>query len=79
MRRREDTLIGSSPAVCARRHGVELHGRAVDAAGSTVSFADGADLDVGGVIWATGFRVDHSWIDVPVFDEDGRARAPSAA
>jgi putative flavoprotein involved in K+ transport len=24
------------------------------------------------VIWATGFRVDHSWIDVPVFDADGR-------
>ena len=34
---------------------------------------DGAELDVGGVIWATGFRVDHSWIDVPVFDENGRA------
>jgi putative flavoprotein involved in K+ transport len=43
------------------------------AAGSTVTFADGADLDVRGVIWATGFRVDHSWIDVPVFDENGRA------
>jgi len=24
------------------------------------------------VIWATGFRLDHSWIDVPVFDEQGR-------
>ena len=72
MRKREDTLIGSSPRR-ARRHGIELHGRAVGAAGSTVNFADGADLDVRGVIWATGFRVDHSWIDVPVFDEDGRA------
>ena len=30
-------------------------------------------MDVRGVIWATGFRVDHSWIDVPVFDENGRA------
>jgi len=72
MRKREDTLIGSNPRR-ARRHGIELHGRAVAAAGSTVSFADGADLDVRGVIWATGFRVDHSWIDVPVFDESGRA------
>jgi putative flavoprotein involved in K+ transport len=43
----------------------------VDAAGSTVSFSDGDDLDVRSVIWATGFRVDHSWIDVPVFDEHG--------
>jgi putative flavoprotein involved in K+ transport len=72
MRKREDTLIGSNPRR-ARRHGIELHGRAVAAAGSTVSFADGADLDVRGVIWATGFRVDHSWIDVPVFDEHSRA------
>jgi putative flavoprotein involved in K+ transport len=37
-----------------------------------VSFSDGATLDVGSVIWATGFRADHSWIDVPVFDEGGR-------
>jgi len=72
IRKREDTLIGSNPRR-ARRHGIKLHGRAVGAAGSTVSFADGAALDVRGVIWATGFRVDHSWIDVPVFDESGRA------
>ena len=72
IRKREDTLIGSNPRR-ARRHGIELHGRAVAAAGSTVSFADGTELDVRGVIWATGFRVDHSWIDVPVFDENGRA------
>jgi putative flavoprotein involved in K+ transport len=71
MQHREDTLIGSNPRR-ARRHGIELHGRAVAAAGSTVRFADGAELDVRGVIWATGFRVDHSWIDVPVFDENGR-------
>ena len=73
MRKREDTLIGSRPRR-ARRHGIELHGRAVGAAGSIVNFADGADLDVRGVIWATGFRVDHSWIDVAVFDESGRAQ-----
>ena len=27
---------------------------------------------VGTVIWATGFRTDHSWIDVPVFDDQRR-------
>jgi putative flavoprotein involved in K+ transport len=72
MRKREDTLIASNPRR-ARRHGIELHGRAVAAAGSTISFADGTALDVRGVIWATGFRVDHSWIDVPAFDDNGRA------
>jgi putative flavoprotein involved in K+ transport len=66
-----DTLIGSTPRALRRRHGVQLHGRAVDAVGSTVSFGDGARLDVEAAIWATGFRVDHSWIDVPVFDDNG--------
>jgi putative flavoprotein involved in K+ transport len=67
-----DTLIGSSPKALRRDHGVELHERAIAADGSTVSFSDGTSLEVGTVIWATGFEVDHSWIDVPVFDENGR-------
>ena len=67
-----DTLIGSRPGTLRRRYGVRLHVRAVDAAGSTVRFSDGTELDVRSVIWATGFVVDHSWIDVPVFDATGR-------
>jgi putative flavoprotein involved in K+ transport len=67
-----DTLIGSTPRALRRRYGVQLHGRAVEAAGSTVSFDDGTTRDVETVIWATGFRTDHSWIHAPVFDESGR-------
>ncbi len=67
-----DTLIGSTPRRLRRRLGVKLQGRAVSAHGSAVRFDDGAEVDVAGVVWATGFRVDHSWIDVPVFDADGR-------
>ena len=37
-------------------------------------FADGSELEVDAVIWATGYRPDYSWIDAPVFDEDGRLR-----
>jgi putative flavoprotein involved in K+ transport len=70
MQQREDTLIGSRPRAL-RRLGVQLHGRAVDAKGSTLSFSDGATLDVDSVVWATGFHADHSWIDIPVFDEGG--------
>jgi putative flavoprotein involved in K+ transport len=67
-----DTLIGSTRRALRRRHGVQQHPRTVDADGSTLTFADGTKLDVRSVVWATGFRVDHSWIDVPVFDENGR-------
>jgi putative flavoprotein involved in K+ transport len=31
----------------------------------------GRTLDVTNVIWCTGFRTDFSWIDLPVFGEDG--------
>ena len=66
-----DTLIGSSPK-SIRRRGVELQGRAVGAEGSTVAFEDGATLEARTVIWATGFRPDYSWIELPIFDAQGR-------
>ena len=67
-----DTLIGSSPRALKRRHSVELKPRVVVASGRTISFADGSNLDVAAVIWATGYRPDHSWIDLPVLDSGGR-------
>jgi putative flavoprotein involved in K+ transport len=44
----------------------------VEAAGPKVNFSDGTEIDVRSVVWATGFGVDHSWVDVPVFDNAGR-------
>jgi putative flavoprotein involved in K+ transport len=69
-----ETLIGSSPRELKRRYGVELKPRAIDADGRTVRFEDGSELEVDAVIWATGYRPDHSWIKLPVFDDDGRLR-----
>lgn len=67
-----DTLIGSNPRILRKRHGVRLRPRAIGASGRTVRFQDGSGLDVGAVIWATGFRPDHSWIDAPIFDDRHR-------
>jgi putative flavoprotein involved in K+ transport len=67
-----DTLIGSTPRRLRRKHGVVLHGRAVSAAGSTVYFGDETQVEVDGIVWATGFEVDHSFIDAPIFDSAGR-------
>jgi putative flavoprotein involved in K+ transport len=69
-----ETLIGSSPRELRRRYGVELKPRVVDADGRTVRFENGSALEVDGVIWATGYRPDYSWIRLPVFDERGRPR-----
>ena len=30
--------------------------------------------DIGTIVWATGFRPDYSWLDVPVLDRKGRIR-----
>jgi putative flavoprotein involved in K+ transport len=69
--RDRDTLVGSSPRQL-KRAGVELKPRAIAASGRTVNFADGSELDVDAVIWATGYRPDHSWIKLPVADANGR-------
>jgi putative flavoprotein involved in K+ transport len=65
-----DKLIGSSPRAI-RRRGVRLHPRGVAAEGSTVTFEDGTQVDARSLVWATGFGVDHSLIDLPVFDDRG--------
>ncbi len=72
MRTRE-TLVGQSRRG-VRRLGVELKARAVGASGRTVRFVDGTELAVDAVIWATGFRLDHSWINLPITTEDGELR-----
>jgi putative flavoprotein involved in K+ transport len=67
-----DTLIGSSPRELTRRFGVELKPRATAASGRTVAFDDGSELEVDALIWATGYRPDYSWVDVPVLDAKAR-------
>jgi putative flavoprotein involved in K+ transport len=71
--RERDTLIGSSPR-SAKRHGVKMKERAVGGSGQRVTFAEGASLEVEAVIWATGYRLDHSWIDLPIADDSGALR-----
>jgi putative flavoprotein involved in K+ transport len=67
---RPDTLVGSSPRK-AKRQGITLHPRVTGASGRAVTFSDGSDIEVDGVVWATGFASDYSWIDLPVADDSG--------
>ena len=69
----KETLVGPLPKI-AKRLGVVSHGRATGASGRTVTFDDGSQLDVDGVVWATGFRYDHSWVDLPLTNGDGRVK-----
>jgi putative flavoprotein involved in K+ transport len=42
--------------------------------GSPVLTLDLARAGIGTIVWATGFRPDHSWLEVPVLDRKGRIR-----
>jgi putative flavoprotein involved in K+ transport len=68
-----DTLIGSSPRE-VRRHGVVLKPRVTGASSRTATFADGSELEVHAVIWATGYSSDYSWIDARIVDSSGRVK-----
>jgi putative flavoprotein involved in K+ transport len=72
--RHRETLIGSSPRQLTRRYQVDLKPRATAASGRRVTFEDGTWVDVDAVIWATGYRPDYSWIDLPIFDSGGHLR-----
>ena len=52
--------------------GVETRPRVVRTSGRTVTFDDGSSTEVSGVIWATGFRPDYSWLQVPGVLVDGQ-------
>jgi putative flavoprotein involved in K+ transport len=71
MQARGEFVIGSSRRGLERA-GVRFRPRLVDAAGRTVRFADGSSREVAVVVWATGYRPDYSWIDIPGAVRDGR-------
>lgn len=79
-----DAVIGTGPRQL-RRRGIRMRPRLTATDGITAVFADGSRLeDVTSVIWATGYRADHSWIDVPeardhtgaIIQDDGVTPAP---
>jgi putative flavoprotein involved in K+ transport len=61
---KRDVLIGSS-ARKLRRSGVTLRRRLTSVVGRRAAFEDGSEQDVDAIVWATGYRPDFSWIDVP--------------
>jgi putative flavoprotein involved in K+ transport len=74
VRARGDLVIGTSRTQL-RRAGVDLRPRLTGAAGRRAGFTDGSSVAVDAVVWATGFRSDYSWIDLPgVTDESGIPR-----
>jgi putative flavoprotein involved in K+ transport len=51
--------------------GVERVPRTVGIQHGSPMLEDGRVMDVATVLWCTGFRPDFTWVDLPVFDQDG--------
>jgi putative flavoprotein involved in K+ transport len=70
-----DQIVGPGPRALARRYGIRIRPRVDGVTGCDVVFADGSRAEYDSVVWATGYRTDDSWIDVPdATDERGRLR-----
>jgi putative flavoprotein involved in K+ transport len=68
---RRDFVIGTNRRRLQGK-GVRFRPRLVDIDGRIVRFADHSLLeDVGVVVWATGYRPDYAWIDVPGVVREG--------
>ncbi len=74
MRERGDLVIGT-PLKRLRAAGVQIRPRATSMTGHEIGFQAGPPTRAATVIWATGFRADYSWVNVPnVFDDQGSPR-----
>ncbi|GAA1873760.1 NAD(P)/FAD-dependent oxidoreductase [Myceligenerans crystallogenes] len=72
--RANDPVIGTS-RTALRSAGVRFRPRAVDGTGRVVSFADGTSLRPDSILWATGYRHEDRWIDIPeALDDHGALR-----
>jgi putative flavoprotein involved in K+ transport len=85
--RSADTLVGSwfreragDPVVGTSwgdvdAAGISVHPRLTGADGHDARLGDDSVLeDVASVVWATGFRPDYSWLDIPGVVDDGHVR-----
>lgn len=71
---RRELLVGLTPHLLERTHGVRLVPRIVGTRGNTLVTARGGVLAPRTVIWATGFRPSYPWLRAPVLDGSGRPR-----
>jgi putative flavoprotein involved in K+ transport len=75
-RARADVLTHSGPLIRVKSRdlsaaGVQRVPRTSGVRDGVPALVDGRSLEVATVVWCTGFRPDHRWIDLPVFDHHG--------
>jgi len=74
---RPKLLAGAAPLVRVKPRdledaGIQRVSKVVGVRNGKPRLADGRTLDVTNIIWCTGYHPGFSWIDLPVFDDDGK-------
>ncbi|GFN33268.1 oxidoreductase [Paenibacillus curdlanolyticus] len=64
LKNKQDPLYGFELKKAIARGELSLAPRAVDAEESTMIFEDGSRHETDGVLWATGFQSDYSWLQI---------------
>jgi putative flavoprotein involved in K+ transport len=67
-----ELVIGTSTRKLAKV-GVTVHPRVAATDAGTVTFADGTTTTPAAIVWATGYRSDHSFIDITGATDDAGA------
>ncbi|MEM7035876.1 MAG: NAD(P)/FAD-dependent oxidoreductase [Bacteroidota bacterium] len=71
-RKKGDALVGKSLKRIMKENGILHRALMTGTENGLPVFACKARADdIRSVVWATGYRVDFSWIDFPIFDEEG--------
>lgn len=73
IRQRGDVVIGSRTSTL-RHRGVDFRPRLTGFSDRTARFADGGTAAVDAVVWATGYRSDYGWLDIPGVVANGHVR-----
>lgn len=68
------TPLGRAQRQEIAKAGVDFAPRVSGIQSGKPKLEDGRVLPVDGVVWATGFRPDYRWINLPIFDEYGSPR-----
>ncbi|CAG7633342.1 flavin-containing monooxygenase [Paenibacillus allorhizosphaerae] len=72
VRRRPDPVFVPELKRAIRNGTVRLRPRVTGQRGGTIQFADHTELEARNIVWATGFRPDYAWLNVPVaLDKEG--------
>jgi putative flavoprotein involved in K+ transport len=79
---RPKVLHGSGPLIRTKRPhliaaGVQLVPRVTGVEQGRPKLEDGRVIDAANVVWCTGYHAGFSWIDLPVFGEDGQPQHQS--